>query len=80
MERRSGVRNNIKLFKMKEDFWSSDGSKDPKTQKFISDITKEQQLDFIALSETIKRDFTAFALKNLCAQKDFFWHCKPPKG
>ncbi len=54
---------------MKGVFWNCDGFKDLKIHKFISDLTKEHQLDFIALSETA-------ALKNLCG-KDFLWHCKP---
>ena len=65
---------------MKGVFWNSDGFKHPKEHKFISDLTKEQQLDFIALPETVKRDFTSSALKNLCGGKDFLWHCKPPRG
>lgn len=35
---------------------------------------------FIALSETVKKDFTPTALKNLYAGKEFLWHCKPPRG
>jgi hypothetical protein len=65
---------------MKGIFWNSDGFKDPKKHKFVSDLTKKHQLDFIALSETIKKDFSPNALKNLCAGKEFLWHCKPPRG
>ncbi len=65
---------------MKGIFWNCNGFKDPKKHKFIFDLTKEQQLDYIALSETIRKDFSPAALKNLCAGKDFLWHCKPPNG
>ena len=54
---------------MKGLFWNCDGFKDPKKHKFISDLTKEHHLDFIALSETIKKDFSPAVLKNLCAGK-----------
>ena len=65
---------------MKGIFWNCDGFKYPKKHKFISDLTKEHQLDFIALSETVKKDFASGTLKNLCAGKDFLWHCKAPSG
>jgi hypothetical protein len=43
------------------------------TQKhrFILDLTKEQDLSFIAILETGKRNFTPPFLKNLCAGRDF---------
>ncbi len=50
------------------------GLKTQKKHKFISDFTKEHQLNFIALSEFVRRDFTSSDLKNLCASKDFLWH------
>nr|AAR01724.1 hypothetical protein [Oryza sativa Japonica Group] len=43
-------------------------------------MDSEHQLDFIALSETVKKDFAPGTLKNLCAGKDFLWHCKAPSG
>jgi hypothetical protein len=52
------------------------------TQKyrFILDLTKEQDLSFIAILETGKRNFTPPFLKNLCAGRDFIWHEKEPRG
>lgn len=48
--------------------------------KFISDLVKEKNLDFIALSETGRKDCSGKFLKNLCGGMDFLWHCKDPRG
>lgn len=65
---------------MKGIFWNSNGFKDPKKHRFISDLTKEQNLNFIAISETGRSDFMPTVLRNLCAGRDFLWHSKSPKG
>jgi hypothetical protein len=52
--------------KIVQDFWNSNGFKDPKKHKFISDLTKENNLNFIAISETRRSDFIPRFLKNLC--------------
>lgn len=65
---------------MKGIFWNCNGLGDPKKYKFLLDITKEKNLDFITLSETGRGNFTDAFLRNLCAGKDFLWHCKPPRG
>jgi exonuclease III len=65
---------------MKGIFWNCDGFKDPKKHRFISDLTKEQNLSFIALSEIGRKSFTNPFLKNLCSGKNFIWHCKEPNG
>jgi hypothetical protein len=41
--------------KWKGFFWNSDGFKDP--NRFISDLTKEQDLSFIGISEIGRRSF-----------------------
>jgi hypothetical protein len=51
---------------MKGVFWNSNGFKDLKKHKFISDLTKENNLNFIAISEAGRSDFTPRFLKNLC--------------
>jgi hypothetical protein len=43
---------------MKGIFWNSDGFKDPKKHRFVFDLIKEQNLSFIAISETVHRSFT----------------------
>jgi exonuclease III len=65
---------------MKGIFWNCNGFRDPKKHRFISDLTKEQDLSFIAISETGKRNLTPPFLKNLCAGRDFIWHEKEPRG
>jgi exonuclease III len=65
---------------MKGFFWNSNGFKDPKKHKFISDLTKENNLNFIAISETGRSDFMPIFLKNLCAGRDYLWHSKAPRG
>jgi hypothetical protein len=34
-------------------FWNSNGFKDPKKHKFVSDLIKENNLNFIAISEGV---------------------------
>jgi exonuclease III len=65
---------------MKGVFWNSNGFKDLKKHKFISDLTKENNLNFIAISEAGRSDFTPRFLKNLCSGRDYLWHRKAPKG
>jgi exonuclease III len=61
-------------------FWNCNGFRDPKKFRFISDLTKEKSLDFIALLETRRKSFTSPFLKNLCAGRDFIWHVKEHRG
>jgi exonuclease III len=65
---------------MKGISWNTNGLKDPKKHKFISNLTKEHNLNFIAPSETGRSDFTPRFLKNLSAGWDYLWHSKAPKG
>jgi hypothetical protein len=46
----------------------------------VSDLVKEQNLSFIAISETVRRSFTDPFLRNLSGGKNFLWHCKEPDG
>jgi exonuclease III len=52
-------------------FWNSNGFKDPKKHKFVSDLTKENSLNFIAISKTSRSDFTLRFLKHLCSGRDY---------
>lgn len=47
---------------------------------FVSDIVKEQHLDFLAIMETDRSDFPASTLRHLCSGLDFMWHIMPPRG
>jgi hypothetical protein len=65
---------------MKGVFWNCDGFRDPLKHRFISELTKEQSLSFIAISETVKRSFTESFLRNLSGGRNFIWHTKEPSG
>jgi hypothetical protein len=67
------------VFKMRGVFQNNNGFKDPKKHKFISDLTKEHNLNFIAISETGRSEFKTGFLKNICVERDYLWHCKPLK-
>jgi hypothetical protein len=41
---------------------------------------KENNLYFIAISETGRSDFMPRTLKNLCGGRDFLWHIKAAHG
>jgi hypothetical protein len=60
-------------------FWNSNGFKDPKKHRFISDLTRKQDLGFIAISEMISKGFPDLVLRNLCGGRNFLWH-KESKG
>jgi hypothetical protein len=51
-----------------------------KKHRFISDLTRERNLCFIAISEMGKKGFNDVVLRNLCAGRNFLWHFKEPKG
>jgi hypothetical protein len=61
-------------------FWNSNGFKDPKKHRFIADLTREQDLRFIAISETERKGFHDSVLRNSCGGRNFLWHYKEPKG
>ena len=48
--------------------------------RFLADLVKEEQINFIALSETGRDDFPYHILKNLCGGGDFLWHSMAPHG
>jgi len=56
---------------MKGIFWNCNGFADSKKYRFLSDLTKEKDLDFIALSETGRASFPQTTLNNICAGRDF---------
>jgi hypothetical protein len=69
-------------------FWNFNGFKDPKKHRFVSDLTREQNLCFIreqnlcfiAISETGRKGFTDAVLRNLCGGMNFLCHGKEPRG
>ncbi|PUZ59464.1 hypothetical protein GQ55_4G043800 [Panicum hallii var. hallii] len=65
---------------MKGIFWDSRGLSDLAKTKFRVDTAGEQNLDFIALLETGKRDFSLFSLNGFCGGKNFLWYWTEPHG
>jgi hypothetical protein len=61
-------------------FWNSEGFKDPKKHRFISDLTREQDLGFIAILETVRKGFHDSVLRNLCGEGIIYGIVKSRKG
>jgi hypothetical protein len=51
-----------------------------KKYKFLSDLTKEKNLEFIAVSEIGRANFPQSTLNNIYTGRDFLWHCMAPRG
>jgi len=77
---RGKVSQENKEYKMKGIFWNSGGLRDLAKLRFLSELTKEQNLDFIALLETCRKNYTDIELNNLCADRHFLWSWIEPKG
>jgi hypothetical protein len=56
------------------------GSKTKRKHKFISDLTKENNLNIIDISETGRSDFSPRFLKKLCSGRDYLWYSKAPRS
>jgi exonuclease III len=65
---------------MKGLFWNSNGLRDQAKFRFLFDSSKDQQLDFIAILETKRKDFLASELAHFCANKKYSWNWSPTKG
>jgi hypothetical protein len=59
---------------MKGVFWNSRGLANLAKHRFLTELVKEEQNNFIALSETGRDSFPDHILKNLGGGKDFLWH------
>jgi exonuclease III len=46
----------------------------------LFDTTKENQLDFIAIMETKRNNFTVSELAHFCANKNYTWNWSPTRG
>jgi hypothetical protein len=57
---------------MKGVFWNSRALADLDKHRFLAELVREEQIIFIALSETDRESFPDHVLKNLCAGRDFF--------
>ena len=61
-------------------FWNSRGLKDLAKRRFLADASVEHRLDFIALSETGRANFSPHFLNTLSGGIEFDSHCLPPRG
>jgi exonuclease III len=60
--------------------WNSEGFKDPGKHLFVKEAIREHRLDFIALLETGRSNFSKSFLNSLAGMADFAWFCLPPCG
>jgi hypothetical protein len=65
---------------MKGSFWNSDGFKDVAKHAVVNETIREHKLDFFAVLETGRDNFSAPFLKNISGGLDFAWYCLPPQG
>jgi hypothetical protein len=65
---------------MKGVFWNSRGLADLAKHRFLAELVREEQINFISLFETGRESFPDHVLKNLCAGRDFLWHAMAPHG
>ena len=65
---------------MRECFWNSDGFRDTEKHLLVIEVIREQKLDFFAISETGRSNFTAPFLRKLSGGFDYHWYCLPPQG
>ena len=61
-------------------FWNSRGLRDLAKRRFLVDASIDLKLDFIALSETCRDNFSPQFLNTLPGGVEFDWHCLPPRG
>jgi len=65
---------------MKGIYWNSRGLSDLAKYRYISEAIREQNLDFVAVMETGKKDMSRVNLNRLSGGADYIWHCLPPRG
>ena len=61
-------------------FWNSDELGDPAKHLAVNDMVRENKLDFIALLETDRSNFSTPFLTFLAGGFDYNWFCLPPHG
>ena len=65
---------------MKGIYWNSRGLSDLAKYRYISEAIREQNLNFVAVMETGKKDMSRENLNRLSGGADYIWHCLPPRG
>jgi hypothetical protein len=61
-------------------FSNSRGLRDLAKHLHIAHCINDHNLDFVAISETGRRDFSQHLLDRLSGGKDFDWTSQPPRG
>ena len=61
-------------------FWNTRGLGDLAKHKHIADCVKDHSLDFVAITESGKRDFPTRDLDHFSCGFDYEWHVLPPTG
>jgi hypothetical protein len=65
---------------MKGSFWNSDGFKDTAKHSFVHESIREHKLNFFAIIETGRANFSAPLLQHLSGGLNYVWYCLPPQG
>jgi mannosylglycoprotein endo-beta-mannosidase len=65
---------------MKGAFWNSGGFRDSAKHIFVSETIRDFKLDFFAISESGRDNFSAPFLNHISGGLDFQWYCVPPNG
>jgi hypothetical protein len=61
-------------------FWNGEGFRDPAKHSFVHETIRNFKLDFFAILETGRSDFSAPFLCHISGGLDFSWYCLPPQG
>jgi hypothetical protein len=65
---------------MKGSIWNSGGFEDTAKHSVVHEAIRDFRLDFFAILETGRDNFSTPFLKNLSGGLDFLWYCLPPLG
>jgi len=65
---------------MKVMFWNVRGLGKSYRRSLVKNHVIQEDLDAVALQETIKSDFVDWELKEMAGNKDFVWSWIPAKG
>ena len=60
--------------------WNSEDFRDPGKHLFVKESIRDFRLDFIALIETGRSNFSTSFLRSLSGEADFMWFCLPLHG
>ena len=65
---------------MNDMFMNSRGLGDLAKHLHIAHCIQDHNLDFVAISETGRRDFPVSVLNRISGGLDIHWYCHPPRG